>query len=550
MQHPMSKRGFSKPHYDAIIIGGGITGAAIAYELSLKGASVALLEKNDFGGGTSAATSKLIHGGLRYLKNFELGIVRESLKERRFLSDIAPNFVRPIPFILPFYNYKDKFLLKAGMELYDFLSFDKDKTNLEENALKPYQVLSKRKTLMREKVIAEKDLLGSYLYYDCQNAYAERLTLSFIKSAMDNGTETANYTQVTDFKIQDKKVKGIIATDLITNEEVQLNAYVVINCGGAWTNDILQLNNAPQRNSVPLRSEGIHLVTPSLGNKHAVALVTPKGKHIMLLPWRNHTIIGTTDKPYKGKVEDWSVTEESIDELIQEINDCYSSKVLRREDITYYYGGLRPLVDQENDNTYDQSRKHEITDHSSEGFEGLYTVEGGKYTTSRHLAEIVSESISRKIAINKERGKTAKQSLYGCGILHLANYKKHLHEQFPIATPTQIETLVNMYGEEAAFLLAAHYTGKNTLDTLSEEGEISEQIDFAIENEMAFTLEDIFLRRTGLGTLHKPSEQLLKKVSNLLQSKLHYSDSEIKQQQDSLLKHYQFIIEKVNESIN
>lgn len=541
MYHPMSKRGFSAPYYDAIIIGGGITGASIAYELSMKGASVALLEKGDFGGGTSAATSKLIHGGLRYLKNFELGLVRESLKERRFLSNIAPNFVRPIPFMLPFYSFKDKWLLKAGMELYDLLSFDKDETKLEENVLPAYQTLSQKKTIIREKAIDEKGLLGSYVYYDCQNAYAERLTLHFIKSAMNYGCEAANYCKVIDFKVSDQKVSGVIVEDLIKNETFHLNGKVVINCGGAWANDILQFQNSPQKEEVKLRSEGIHIITPSLGNSHAVALVTPKGRHIMLLPWREHTIIGTTDKAYHGKVEDWEVTKESMNELIEEINTCYEHEVIRFEDITYYYGGLRPLVDQETDNTYDQSRKHEIIEHSSDGFKHLFTVEGGKYTTSRYLAEVVSEKLSNLIPIEKEREQTAQSPLYGCGILNIDNYKKHLLNEFPKAYHHQIDTLVSMYGEEAKAILEMHFSDNNESEILSDEGEVLAQVYYGIQFEMAHTLEDIFLRRTGLGTLKLPSDELINKVTSILQNHYQYTKEQMLTQKENLLKHYKLI---------
>ncbi|WP_044204073.1 glycerol-3-phosphate dehydrogenase/oxidase [Flammeovirga sp. OC4] len=549
MQHPMTHRGFSAPHYDAIIIGGGITGASIAYELSLKGASVALLEKSDFGSGTSAATSKLIHGGLRYLKNLEIGLVRESLKERRYLSDIAPNFVRPIPFMLPFYSLKDQLMLKAGMEAYDYLSYDKKNTKLKENALPNYQTLSRRKTIIREKTILEEGLLGSYVYYDCQNAYAERLTLAFIKSAMFHGAEVCNYCKVTDFKVINNTVKGIEGIDLIHNKKVQLNGTVIINCAGAWTDSILQLENSPKRTSTPLRSEGIHIVTPSLGNKYAVALVTPKGRHIMLLPWRGHTIIGTTDKPYRGKVEDWKVTQESIDELISEVNTCYGSDILKKEDVTYYYGGLRPLVDQTTENTYNQSRKHEILDHSSEGFKNLWTVEGGKYTTSRHLAELLGEKIASLISLNKKPEQTAKQPLFGCGILQIENYKKYLMEEFPKASHQQIDTLVNMYGDEAKEILERHFN--SITETLSDEGEVVAQIYYAIDHEMAFTLEDLFLRRTGLGTLHQPSEALIQKISLILKKKLNYSDEQLIQQKENLLNHYQLIrnLDKRNENI-
>ncbi|WP_170178385.1 glycerol-3-phosphate dehydrogenase/oxidase [Flammeovirga pectinis] len=543
MIHPMNKRGFSQPHYDAIIIGGGITGAAIAYELSCKGATVALVEKGDFGGGTSAATSKLIHGGLRYLKNFELGLVRESLKERLRLSNIAPNFVRPIPFMLPLYTYKDKWLLKAGMEMYDYLSFDKKDTLLKENALDNYDYYSAKKTLIREKDIRKEDLLGSYVYHDCQNANAERLTLSFIKSAMQYETEVANYAKVEDFIIKDGRVKGIIGRDLITDTPIKLLAKVVINCGGAWANDILQFKNAPKTNKATMRSEGIHIVTKAIGYQHAIALVTPKGRHVMVLPWRGHSIIGTTDKPYTGEVDDWKVNRESIEELIEEINACYGDGQLSFKDVCYYYGGLRPLVDHQTENTYDQSRKHEVIDHTADGYPGLYTVEGGKYTTSRHLAEIVGAKLSSEITLENDSQKTAKIPLFGCKITNLQQYHSYLKLQFPFLSQHMLWTFISMYGEESEIILKRFVNNETNQTLLNADGEVITQVYHAIENEMAFTLEDIFLRRTGLGTLGKPNDALIETVSAILQKKIGYSDLVITQQIETLLTHYQLLEE-------
>ena len=217
--------------YDLLVVGGGITGAAVAYDAASRGLSVALVEKNDFGGGTSAATSKLIHGGLRYLATMEFGLVRESLRERRILENIAPNFVYPAPIMITTNKIKftnRKWIIKAGMMVYDIFSFDKGFTWDKSKKIPCHRTISAKKVLEAEPNVKSEGLTGASVYYDCASINPERLTLAFIKSAVKHGARVANYTKVEDFLTEEKgdhrQVLGARIKDLLTGEDHDVRA--------------------------------------------------------------------------------------------------------------------------------------------------------------------------------------------------------------------------------------------------------------------------------------------------------------------------------------
>ncbi len=258
----------SEEQFDLIIVGGGITGAAVAYDAASRGLKVALFEKSDFGAATSSATSKLIHGGLRYLNNFEFGLVRESLKERRILENIAPNIVYPLAFMVPTYTTfkSNKWMLLAGMILYDILSYDKGFTWDKTKKLPSYKTISTKKTKEIEPQIKTKDLTGSTIYYDCQNTNPERLTLAFIKSAVNSGAKVSNYSKIIGFtKDQTSKISGVIVEDTINKINKEYKASLVINCGGTWADVILQTATGKKDERYQIkRSEGIHIIVKKI----------------------------------------------------------------------------------------------------------------------------------------------------------------------------------------------------------------------------------------------------------------------------------------------
>ncbi|OQX96461.1 MAG: hypothetical protein B6I20_14390 [Bacteroidetes bacterium 4572_117] len=527
-------------NFDIIVIGGGITGAAVAYAASSRGLKVALLEKGDFGGATSAATSKLIHGGLRYLANMEFGLVRESLKERKILGNIAPNFVYPIPFMLP--NYRKwqggMWMIMMGMFLYDLLSFDKKDTWDKSKELSNHQTYRRNKTLRLESNVLKKKLSGSTIFYDYQSIFPERLTLAFIKSAIDYGTQVANYAKATSFVETDNKITGVVVNDLLNNKEIEVNAPLVVNCGGTWADLILNMASKGKTiNHKVKRSEGIHIITKKMNNDHIISLIKGNGKHLMVMPWRNHTIIGTTDKEYNGDPDNYKVSRESIMEVIEDYNKLYGSGEMKYEDVIHAYGGLRPLVDDQTEGSYESSRKYEVYDNSADGIDGLITVEGGKYTTSRNLAHQVMEVVQKKLDINLKDSITYNNYLSGCEIRNMEEFMIKLHKQYDAHfQENTVEYLGRNYGRESKTVFGLALNDKSLAEVLTDDGEILAEVHYAIKYEMAKTLNDIFFRRTGLGTLGHPGEKIIDRVINLATSMLNWDKERENKEYDTLSK--------------
>ncbi len=516
--------------YDILVIGGGISGAAVAYEAASQGYSVALVEKGDFGAGTSAATSKLIHGGLRYLANFEFGLVRESLKERKTLENIAPNFVYPLAFILPLYKSgeRKKAILEPGMVIYDVLSYDKALTWDKSKRLPLHRLLSREKALELEPIIRADDLTGAELFYDCANFNPERLTLAFIKSAVKHGADVANYAKVEDFIRQENKITGIIVRDLLSNSTHTLHGKLVINCGGPWADILLNIARGKDASQHIRRSEGIHIITRKITNASAaIGGITPTGRPCDLIPWRGHTLIGTTDREYIGDPDKYCVTREKIEEYIAEVNASFGNpNLLHYSDILYAYGGLRPLIDGQTNDVYKTSRKYEVFDHEQDGLSGLLTVEGGKYTTSRNLAENVLKVVGEKFG-RKAKSVTAKKYLAESEIRNMDAFIQKAKADYPDFPEHTVDYLARLYGTKLPQLMEIARRDKSLAAPLNADGEMSAQVVYAIRAEMANTLLDILIRRTGIGTLGHPENEILEKIAGIAARELGWDQNRI-----------------------
>ena len=525
--------------YDIVIIGGGITGAAVGYEAASRGLSVALVEKGDFGAATSAATFKLIHGGLRYLANFELGLVRESLRERRILENIAPNFVYPIPFIVPLYNNSksNKWLLKPAMLIYDTLSYDKGFTWDRTKKIPLHCSLSRRKTLEIVPVVTFENLTGGIIFYDCSSIIPERLTLAFIKSAAKFGADVSNYAKVEDFTREQGKVTGVIVRDLLTGKTVELRGKMTINCGGPWADIILDIARGKPGSQHVRRSQGIHIITRKLTNKYVIGALTPDGRYCNIIPWRAHSLIGTTDREYTGDPDNYRVTREAIEDFIGEVNGSFGGRgLIQYSDIMYAYGGLRPLIDDETRDVVKTSRKYEIYDNEIDGLQGLVTVEGGKYTTSRNLAENVLKTVMKKWGTPYKNSVTAKRHLAGCEIKDIDAFIYSAKTANSDFNQSSMDYLARIYGTEFNNVMAIARRDKKYAAPLNADGEMPAQVLYAIKQEMACTLTDILLRRTGIGTLGNPGTEVLETIAEIASRELKWSAARVDNELEKAVK--------------
>ncbi len=527
----------TRQKFDLIIVGGGITGAAVAYIAAARGLSVVLFEKKDFGGATSAATSKLIHGGLRYLANGELKLVRESLRERRILGNIAPNFVYPLPFVMP--NYKKwkgniwKMLL--GMYLYDMLSYDKKDTWDKGKKLENHRLISHKKTVRLEPNLKMEDLRNAFYFFDYQSIFPERLTLAFIKSAAEYGAKVSNYTPVEGFIFEDgNKIRGVKVRDVFSGKAKDIHADLVVNCGGTWADKILNL--AAQKDTAShkvKRSEGIHIITKKIAGNHVVSLQKKDGGHLMIMPWRDHSLIGTTDKEFYGNPDDYHVSRESINEILNAVNENYGKKI-SADDIVHAYGGLRPLVDDQTKGTYETSRKYEVYDNAVDGIEGMITVEGGKYTTSRGLAREVLKLVSEKLAISMSDPVSDNLYLSGCEIRDMKQFMIRQHLNYKDFSRNTVEYVSRNYGTESKVVFQIARDDPRYAEVVSHDGEILAEVVYAIRYESARTLKDILLRRTGTGTLGKPEEAIIAKITAIAAEMLNWDKKRTEEEIASL----------------
>lgn len=523
--------------FDLAVIGGGITGAAVAYDAASRGFSVAIIEKGDFGAATSSATSKLIHGGLRYLANAEFGLVRESLHERRTLENIAPNLVHPLPGLIATYSDRGlmngKSAMRAGMYLYDILSYDKGRTWDRSKRLPNHRVLSRKEVLKQEEYVKPERLNGGFVYYDCLSAFPERLTLAFVKSAVKYGAKAANYIRVDEFILEGKKVKGLAVTDLLTGATTNVKASLVVNCTGPWADILLAKALHRESDRHIRRSEGIHIIVKKMVNDHMVGFKTLRGRHVFFIPWRGHTLVGTTDREYVGSPDEYRVSRASITDFLEEVNESFGDGSIRYQDILHAYGGLRPLVETQTSGTYSQSRRYEVCDNADEGVDGLITVEGGKYTTSRNLAEKVMDVVARKSGRRAGKCVTARQRLAGCDIPDLAAFTASLKDLKGLPDDS-VSYLGTAYGSDYRAVADIAASDPSLARPLNGTGEILAEVAYAVRNEMARTLPDIMLRRTGFGTLGHPGDDVIGKVASVAAGELGWDGARTKKEIDAM----------------
>lgn len=502
--------------FDLVIIGGGITGSCIARDAALRGLSVALVEKRDFSHATSSATSKLVHGGLRYLKNLEFGLIRESLRERRIWERIAPHLVYPLPFIVPLTrgNNATK-ALGMGLTLYDLLSYDRRWLDDEDQRLPRHRRLSREEAAAAEPVLAHDALEGGQLYYDCQMYAPERLGLACLFDAARAGALLANHAEVENFLREGAAITGVRVKDRINGTSHDIRGTLTINAAGPWADLVMGAAEGGKASHSLIRSKGIHVITRKLVSTHALALVAPKS-HLFVLPWRGCNIIGTTDTVFTGPPDQVRPTEADIAGLIATTNSLLPNAKLTRADVRAAYAGLRPLVDDGSKDSYGASRKSEVFDHEAEeGLKGLISAVGGKWTTSRSLAEKALAVAARRLGRTLPRTQTAQLPLQGESTGNFKKFAADAAQRHPALAADTINVLARNHGAQMDAVVSAG--GADGARRLSNElPDITAQIHFAATHEMAMTLEDALFRRTGIATLGHPGHSVIEAAASIM----------------------------------
>lgn len=521
--------------FDLLIVGGGITGAAIARDAAMRGLRTALVEKKDFAHATSAANSKLIHGGLRYLRNFELSLVRESLRERRIWQRIAPHLVRPLRFLLPLYDAGAgaRRMLGAGLMLYDLLAFDRGWLTDPDQRLPGHRWLAPGEALDDAPVLARAGLEGAFSYYDCQMYSPERLAFACVADAAAHDAAVANHLAAARFLLRDGRVTGARVRDAIGGTEFDIRAKLTVAALGPWADLFLeQALGRPMRHAIT-RSKGIHIVVPGLTNKVALAVAARAG-HFFVLPWRGSTLVGTTDTAFDGMPDEVGVTEDDIAGLLATVNAELPEARLSRGDVLHAYAGLRPLVGSDGADTYRASRRAELVDHErQDALPGLVSAIGGKWTTSRHLAEHAVDLAVRRLDIPTDLCRTDTVPLPGGNIASVTA----LHDEARRIVPSAADSdhLAKQYGAELAKIVRIGGEEPALAEPLSPGAiELGACIAHAAREEMAMTLEDAVIRRTGLGQAGDPGKPALEAAARIMARELGWTEDRMRRETESL----------------
>lgn len=510
---------------DLVVVGAGVTGAGIARDAARRGLRVVLLEQNDIAYGTSSRSSKLIHGGLRYLETYEFSLVFESVSERRIVMDLAPHLVNPMAFLFPVYQGSRKSLrmISAGMWLYDGLALFRSP--------KRHRTLNPSEVAKEEPLLKQEGLQGAPLYYDCSTDDA-RLTLETIIDATQNGAVVATWARVDALVKNDQgRIAGVVVKNARDGSLKEVNAHAVINATGPWTDEVLAMSG-PRKGKLLRPTKGVHIVVDreKLPVQHAVVLFHPDDNRVLFaLPWGDRTYVGTTDTDYDGVPGEEAATLEDVDYLIAAPNHSFPTSQITRGDVVSTWAGLRPLIAPEPEvgemAESQVSREHQIVI----GEDGLITIAGGKLTTYRKMAQECVDvavnllTLSGKLPEDLQSGETTKVPLPGgVGWPEDDDHAKVAVELAEVCdcdiSAAVARHLVDTYGMRALELAKMCAADPSLTEPIVPGRiEIMAQVDFGVKEELAASVSDVMTRRTqiffrdfeqGLGSVEKVATRM------------------------------------------
>jgi glycerol-3-phosphate dehydrogenase len=494
MRNPLPDTAFER-RFDVIVVGAGINGAGIARDASLRGLTVLLIDKGDLGAGTTSRSTRLVHGGLRYLEHRELPLVRESLREREVLLHIAPHLVHPLSFLLPVYeeHRRGTKMIRMGMMAYDALSLDK--------SMSRHRMLNRSEALQREPGLRREGLRGAAAYYDAQAEYPERLALENALDARRLGAVVLPYMRVAELQRGPAgRVTGVALRDELHERDYVAHGTVIVNAAGPWVDRVLGGIEVPEERMIG-GTKGSHLVVesfPGAPREAVYAEAVEDGRPYFIVPWNGQYLIGTTDVRFDGDLDAVAASDEEIGYLISETNKLIPGAALTRERVLYTYAGVRPLPVAPDGDEGAITRSHVVHDHAP-GVEGLLSIVGGKITTYRQLAEEVVDLAVKKLDRKAGKCRTHQIPLPGGTAYPFDRFRERFHATSDLDRETG-ERLLRIYGTRAAEVLDyadGHPDLREPFDQLT--GAIGAEVAFTLRTELAETLTDVLQRRTMVG---------------------------------------------------
>jgi glycerol-3-phosphate dehydrogenase len=514
--------------FDLLVIGGGITGVGIALDAALRGLSVALVEKNDFAFGTSSRSTKLIHGGLRYLKQLEFGLVKEVGSERAVVHKLATHLVIPEKMLLPLSEGKSMgyLLTSIGLKIYDWLASVKEEDKR--------RMLSRPQTLNAEPLLKKEGIKGGALYAEYRTDDA-RLTIEIAKAAVKYGASLCNYIKVDSFIYnREFKLMGAGCSEQLDGKNLDIQAKAIVNATGPWVDELRSVNKSLSEKRLHL-TKGVHIVVDhkAFPVRQAIYFEVSDGRMIFAIPRGGKTYIGTTDTTYSGSKDEIATTREDAQYLIQGINQNFDSVHLTLDNIESSWAGLRPLIHEEGKSESELSRKDEIFISGS----GLISIAGGKLTGYRKMAERVVDLVIDEQFSDREFNPCTTDSVLLEGN-SFKNYREVVKYRVQIENQLHASGLqhlagyfVSTYGSQTdLILLQARQSGN-----ISEDSLLEAELEFCVNNELAVLPEDFMIRRTGMLYFNISKLKTVKdKVLEFYRNKFNWEDSRLQSERDKV----------------
>ena len=528
----------TEKEYDLVIVGAGIYGICAAWDAALRGLSVAIVDRGDFCGETSANPLKIVHGGFRYMQAANISRIRASSRERNTLMKIAPHLVAPLPFVIPTYGHgmKGKGVLTLGLVLYNAVVFDRNGGQKDPHKRIPWgKLFSKDETLCMFPALDPKGLTGAVAFYDAQMYSPPRLAMSYLRSAVEAGADALNYAEVRAFVGGNTRVSGVMARDVFTGSECKIRGTVVLNATGPWSAHIVRPLGITLAHPLTVTKDLYLIAGRSLSAKYSIAIpsshkeptaVISRGmRHFFVIPWRGRSLIGSSHVVYNGNPDQFKVTDQDIQNLIDEVNESYPALGLTRDDVTFFNSGLVPYGDYygEHSRVIDHSRDH--------GVDGLITVTGVRYTTSRGVAKRIVDLAASKIGKAVRSSKTATTPIFGGDITCFEDFTRQIIRQRPHGLREEvIRPLLRMYGSRYWEVLKYADENPALAGTVGESTVLKAEVVHAVRDEMAQTLSDVVFRRTELGTAGHPGDTALQDCARLMAVEMGWGQARIQQQ--------------------
>ncbi len=532
-------RALADTEFDLLVVGAGIYGATIAWDAAQRGLRVALIDRADFGGGTSANSMKTVHGGVRSLQTGNPAELRLFVRERRALSRIAPHLVHPLPFVVPTYGglTRHPLAMQAAFKLYDFLSSDRNAQLDRTRHLPPSRRIGRDECLALNPLIDPDGVTGGIVWHDCQMYNPDRVVLAFVRSASDAGATVANYVEGTDWLRTGEQITGMRVEDRLGAPVFDVRARLVVNAAGPWSPQLTTSLPPALAAARPTGfSKAMNLVTRSVGTREAVGGVA-EGRFLFIAPWRDVSIVGTSHEPYAGPPGSPTVTDADVIRFLADVRQAFPRANLGADDVRLVHRGLLPSADPEGDTL---SKESLVRDHRHDGAPGLMSAIGVRYTTARATAAEATDLALGILAETPCPSRTATTPLAGGDLDDWDRFLAGAMQADTPLPPASRRRLAVTYGTHLHTVVDALAADPELATPLSDTCPVTRgEIVHAVQKEMAVTLSDALLRRTEAGSAGHPGQDAVEEAADVMGALRAWSPDERTTQIGALNRHYQ-----------